>query len=178
MGFLSEHKKRLFFTILLFTVIWLIFTEFDFRSFIIGVFFIAAAAVMASWLFSQQSKGRNNYTSIQLIAIPRFILFFILQSILGGIDTAKRAFSKHLNIAPGFIHYQLRLLTLDVNTNLFFNLLSLLPGSAYVTNEPQGIVIHFLSLTESSIDEIKHCEQEVARLYNIKPTAASYGETK
>ena len=98
MGFLSEHKKRLFFTIILFTVIWLIFTEFDFRSFIIGVFFIAAAAVMASWLFSQQSKGRNNYTSIQLIAIPRFILFFILQSILGGIDTAKRAFSKHLNI--------------------------------------------------------------------------------
>jgi len=174
--FLNNNGKWII-TLLLFVIFWLIFTEMQLASFIVGVFFILAAVVVSNFLTRVQIKAEKAEHSIQWLAIPRFVVFFLVQSIIGGIDTAKHAFSPTLKMSPGFAYYKLNYLTQDINTDLFFNLLSLLPGSLYVTNEKEGIVIHFLSLNESSLASIVKCEQAVATLYNINCTNTHQGKT-
>jgi multicomponent Na+:H+ antiporter subunit E len=111
-------SKRFFFrdlkspalTALFFSLIWLLLVEFDYKSFIVGAFFILIATSMRFWLSTVNDKKIEVKTSIRLLALPKFMLFFVTQSIVGGLDTAKRAFSPSLNIKPGFIKYQMRFL--------------------------------------------------------------------
>jgi multicomponent Na+:H+ antiporter subunit E len=168
-------SKRFFFrdlkspalTALLFSLIWLVLVEFDSKSFIVGAFFIIIATSMSYWLRTVHDKTIEVKSSIRLLALPKFVLFFMTQSIVGGLDTAKRAFSPSLNIKPGFIKYQMRFLTMGVNSHIFTNLVSLLPGSLIVMQEPDGIIVHVLSLHAASHNDLAKCESIVANLYGI-----------
>ena len=159
--------KTLVLTIFVFTTVWLIFTEFDFNSLIIGIFFVSIAVAMNLWLRNFDKQQGNIQPSIRLLVVPKFLLFFIIQSIIGGLDTAKRAVSPSLEIVPSFIKYQMRFLSIGVNSNLFINLVSLLPGSLIVLQEDDGILVHVLSQNQAIQEDIAKCERIVADLYGI-----------
>jgi multicomponent Na+:H+ antiporter subunit E len=170
--FFFKDLKVLVFTALLLAFIWLVLVEFDYRSFIVGAFFILIATSLSYCLRVVQDKKVEVKSSIRLLLLPKFVFFFVTQSIVGGFDTAKRAFSPALNIKPGFIKYQMRFLTMGVNSNLFTNLVSLLPGSLIVMQEPDGIIVHVLSLNTASQNDLAKCESIVANLYGIDICAA------
>jgi multicomponent Na+:H+ antiporter subunit E len=165
--FFFKDVKVLVFTALLLALIWLVLVEFDYKSFIVGAFFILIATSLSYWLRVVQDKEVEVKSSIRLLLLPKFVFFFVTQSIVGGFDTAKRAFSPALNIKPGFIKYKMRFLTMGVNSNLFTNLVSLLPGSLIVMQEPDGIIVHVLSLNTASQSDLAKCESIVANLYGI-----------
>jgi multicomponent Na+:H+ antiporter subunit E len=168
---LLKNKQRLVVTSLLFFTIWLLFTQFDFASMLVGCFYITAAVLVSVWLFDIRTENNAKNISIKPLKVPQFIVFFIIQSVIGGTDTARRAFSPSLNIAPGFLNYRMRYLIDGVNTDFFLAMVGLLPGSVYVTKhsiESQSIVVHFLALNNNSLCEIEKCERAVAKLYGIK----------
>jgi len=178
-------SKRFFFrdlkspvlTAFLFSLIWLVLVEFDYKSFIVGAFFILIATSMSYWLSRIHDKTIEVKSSIRLLALPKLVLFFVTQSIVGGLDTAKRAFSPSLNIKPSFIKYQMCFLTMGVNSHIFTNLVSLLPGSLIVMQEPDGIIVHVLALHAASHSDLAKCERIVANLYGIN-TCAVMSSTK
>jgi multicomponent Na+:H+ antiporter subunit E len=159
--------KTVVLTTCLFLTVWLIFAEFNFDSLMVGVFFIFLAVAMNQWLLSVYKEKVAVKSSIRLSMLPNFILFFIKQSIIGGFDTAKRAVSPSLNITPGFIKYKTRFLGMGLNSHLFVNLVSLLPGSLIVLQDNDGILIHVLALNDKSLEDIAKCEVVVASLYGI-----------
>jgi multicomponent Na+:H+ antiporter subunit E len=168
-----QDVKVLVFTTLLFAFIWLLLVEFDYRSFIVGAFFILIAASLNYWLQLVQDKKIEVKSSIRILFLPKIVFFFVTKSIVGGFDTATRAFSPSLNIKPSFIKYQMRFLTVGVNSTLFTILVSLLPGSLVVMQEPDGIIVHVLSLNTASQKDLAECESIVANLYGIDICAAT-----
>lgn len=165
-SFIYNYKTMVLITCLFLTV-WLIFAEFNFDSLIVGFFFIFLAVAVNQWLLSVFKENDAVKSSIRFSMLPNFILFFIKQSIIGGFDTAKRAVSPSLNITPAFIKYKTRFLVMGLNSHLFVNLVSLLPGSLIVLQDKDGILIHVLALNEKSLEDIAQCEEVVANLYGI-----------
>lgn len=149
------------------TAVWLVLVEFDLASVIVGVLFVSLALAIHLRLKKQQSQDVRVDTPLRLAVLPRFILFFIVQSIVGGLDTAKRAFSPALNISPVFVRYKMQFLTIGINSTLFVNLVSLLPGSLIVLQEEDGILVHVLSINGNTQQDIAKCEKIVADLMGV-----------
>lgn len=146
---------------------WLLLTNGDVYSFVVGIFFIPLA-IYVSIILSRHTESIALKTSIKLTKIPSFALFFIIQSFKGGIDTALRAFAKPLNIKPEFIHYHIHSVPSGPPMNLFMNIVSLLPGSVSVIREKRGVLVHVLAKNENTLHEMCACEKAICELFGVE----------
>ena len=160
------------------TGFWFLLVDGDFSSLIVGVVFIPMSILVSVKLSekvgSAQKKHRVNFRKV-----PKFIVFFLYQSLKGGTSAAVRVFSFNMNLQPEFIHYPIKYLSPGLSMNLFLNVVSLLPGSVSVIKEPNGVLVHVLAVTDSTIDEIYECECIVGELFGLEmPTNTSNSSTK
>lgn len=118
-------------------------------------------------LSEKAGSGRNKYR-INVSKVPKFILFFLYQSLKGGTSTALRVFSFNMNLQPEFIHYSIKHLSPGLSMNLFMNVVSLLPGSVSVIRETDGVWVHVLTVSDSTIGEIYECECIISELFGIE----------
>lgn len=105
----------------------------------------AAAATWASLHLLPPSPGR-----IRLGALGRLVLRFLWQSIVGGIDVARRAFAPRLSLQPGYLVYPVRTQS-GPRRALFGALTSLVPGTLPVGSDPRAggaLVYHCLDLRQ------------------------------
>jgi multicomponent Na+:H+ antiporter subunit E len=158
---------------LLLTGFWLLLVGGDVTSLVIGVVFIPMS-IFVSHKLSEKAGGDPNDFRIQVIKIPKFIVFFLYQSIKGGMGTAQRVFSSNMNLKPEFIHYPIKFLPAGLPMNLFMNLVSLLPGSVSVIREPDRVLVHVLALTPTSLNEIYECECIIGELFGLATPSASH----
>lgn len=151
---------------LLLTGFWFLLVAGDPASLLVGVIFIPMSIFAASKL-SEKTDSTNEILRVNILKVPKFIGFFLYQSIKGGTDTASRVFSANLALEADFLHYHIKHLPAGLPMNLFMNVVSLLPGSVSVTREPNSVLVHVLAVTNSTIDEIYQCEVIISELFDI-----------
>lgn len=131
-----------------FFVFWLILYGVKSSALPVGV----AAAIMATWASRRLlPPGR---TRLRPIALVRLVLRFPLQSIIAGIDVARRALDPRLPLQPGFVVYQSRLPS-DPTRNVFCTIMGLLPGTLPSGSDESGnLVIHCLDVSQPVVEQL------------------------
>ena len=114
---------------------WLLLIGPDPAGLAAGVF-AAAAATWTSLRLLPPGGGRLRYA-----ALVRLMLRFIQQSIIGGLDVARRALSVRLPLRPGFVVYPARLPP-GLACNVFGALTSALPGTLPSGFDDRGALIY------------------------------------
>ena len=158
--------------LLFFASLWWLLSKGDVSSWVIGIIVVPFSAWLSIVLFKDTRLGRNRpahlvnpMQSIRVLRLFHFLPFFLLQSILGGWQTAKLAIRPSMPINPGFFRYDIRLQ--GSSARLFFMyLVSLLPGTVSAKLEEDELLIHALEISPQNSNDIKRCEQQVARLFS------------
>ena len=114
---------------------WLLLIGPDPADLVAGLF-AAAAATWTSLRLLPPSGGRLRYA-----ALGRLALRFMQQSIIGGLDVARRALDPRLPLQPGFVIYPVRLPP-GPACNTFSALTSVLPGTLPVGVDDHGALLY------------------------------------
>lgn len=125
-------------------------------------------SIFVSAKLSEKTDSANSVLHINIMKIPKFIGFFLYQSIKGGTDTAVRVFSPNMKLKPEFVLYPIKHLPAGLPINLFMNVVSLLPGSVCVIREPDSVLVHVLTVTNSTLSEIYECELIISELFGLE----------
>ena len=120
-----------------------------------------AAAVAATWTSLRllpPSAGAVRLGPL-LIQLPRFVW----QSVVAGIDVARRAFSAGPRLDTGFVVYRTRLPRGHARNN-YATMMSLLPGTLPCADDVDSIEFHCLDVSQPVADDLA---REEARLASV-----------
>ncbi len=140
-------------------VLWKICTGYDPSSWILGI----PAAGLFTWFSLTQAE--SNYR-IRFRALPAFLVYFLSQSVLTGLDVAKRALHPEREINPGFCTYPARLPPGSPRA-LFANMISLLPGTLSWSLVDGVHKVHLLSGHPMILEELAILESRVGKLFGL-----------
>lgn len=141
---------------LLFALIWVTLTHGDPGSWWIGLPAILLATFASTALLPPGKFG--------WLAFLRFLPFFLIRSLLGGIDVAWRVFHPGLPIAPRFADYPLRLPP-GLPQVFMASTTSLLPGTLSAELSNNCLKLHLLDGEKEFLPELIAIEEHVARLF-------------
>jgi multicomponent Na+:H+ antiporter subunit E len=146
-----------------FAVLWMLLTGGNPVDLGAGVVAILAA-VSTSLFLLPPSTGR-----VRPLAFAQFALHFLTQSLIAGIDVARRAFDPRLPLAPGFVHYPAALPPGPAR-NMFTSLTSLLPGSVPTGADASGrLLIHCLDVEQPMAAQLATEEAKFAQVIGAVP---------
>lgn len=147
--------------------VWFVATEADLAALPVGIPLALAGAALSVIL----SPG--TFSAIHLPGAMRFIRFFAVQSVLGGVDVALRALRPSMPLHPAIVRYPVRLG--DTWPRVFFvNTISMLPGTLSSHFEGDAIEVHVLDCTRPVIADLAAVEERIADLFgtNLPPLEA------
>jgi multicomponent Na+:H+ antiporter subunit E len=137
--------------------LWWVLTGGRVSSWIIGVPTIA----LALWVMG--AAPPTPLWPISFVGLLRFIPYFLLQSVHGGIDVARRAYSPSLPLDPQIIDFSLNL-PAGRPQIFFLNSVSLLPGTLSADLVGTTLKVHVL---DRKVDpQLGQLENRVAHLFN------------
>lgn len=151
--------RALLFRLVLYTVLWWGLSEGRLPSILPALGFIVLTTGVS---FSCIPPGRWN---IRVTALPGFLIFFLVQTFLAGMDVARRAFHPQLPLAPDVVAYTLQLPRQSAKI-FFVWTVSLLPGTASVALEENQVLIHVLDKHQAQQDKLQSIEERIARLFS------------
>ncbi|WP_044900848.1 Na+/H+ antiporter subunit E [Myxococcus stipitatus] len=123
---------------------------------------VVTVVLVVSFMLSPPRKY-----SWRLLDIARFAVFFLVGSVQGGFDVARRALAPGLPISPVFIRYRLRL-PAGAPCTVFRLTLSLMPGTLNADVLGEVLVVHSLvDRGEVLQHELEDLERRVARLFGL-----------
>ena len=93
-----------------------------------------------------------------LLLLPRFLW----QSLVAGLDVARRAFAPRLDLQPGFVDYRTRLPPGSAR-NAFELISSLMPGSVASDEHEASIEFHCLDIAQPVAEQLAAEERAYAR---------------
>jgi multicomponent Na+:H+ antiporter subunit E len=147
-----------------FAVFWVLLTGGNPADLAAGAVAILAA-VWTSLCLLPPSTGR-----VRPLALARFALHFLKQSLIAGIDVARRAFDPRLPLTPGFVHYPAGLPSGPAR-NMFTSLTSLLPGSVPIGADAKGrLLIHCLDVDQPISAQLVAEEARFAQVIGAAPS--------
>lgn len=101
----------------------------------------------------------------------RFAPFFLLRSLLGGVDVSWRAFHPDMPIAPDLIEYGLRIPP-GLPRVFMVNTVSLLPGTLSAELDRDVLKVHVLDGRKDFLAVIESVEKRVAGMFAASRTLA------
>jgi len=104
---------------------------------------LAAAAATALSLRLLPPSGWR----VHPVALARLALRFVGQSVVAGVDVARRALDPRLPLRPGFVSVPLRIPPGPAR-NAFASLASLLPGTLPVADDGEAVLFHCLDVAQ------------------------------
>lgn len=137
--------------------LWVLLIGIDPLDLAVGVF-AAAAATWAS--LRLLAPGRH---PVRLGALPGLALRFVWQSVIAGVDVARRAFSPGPPLRPGFVTYPTGY-PRGPARNAFASLSSLLPGTVPVRDDEQDLLYHCLDVDQPIAAALAAEEAAVSRV--------------
>jgi len=155
----------IFLRIAFFSIIWLVLVEGRLDSLWVG-----SVAIMASTYLSLRLLP---VFSINILALPPFLIFFLWRSLIGGIDVAKRVIGTRLNIAPDLIVYPCQFSN-ELAQTFFINTVNLLPGTLVISCEEGNLIIHVLDKNSNNEFELREIEKKIAKI--LKTNTANTGK--
>lgn len=102
--------------------------------------------------------------SPQLLAALIFGGYFLLRSVVAGVDVARRLLSPRLPIRPGYVTYTTSLPAGSPRW-LLANVLSLLPGTLSVTLRGDQLELHCLDTALPVREDVASTELRIARMF-------------
>jgi len=144
------------FRLALFGVIWWGLAGGSFQDWPLGLFFVLAAAVSSMFLV----PGQN----LRLLGLLGFIPFFLLLSLLGGLDVTSRAFRPSMPLETGIIMHTVQLEHPTARL-LFVWVVSLLPGTASVQLMDKRLRIHVLDMHQPHQQRLQDLENRIQALF-------------
>jgi len=99
---------------------------------------------------------------LRLGALFGFMPHFLWQSVLAGVDVARRALSPRMPLNPGFIVYRVGFRP-GLARNEFASITSLLPGSVPVGDSEDSMVYHCLDVDEPVAEQMAAEEARLRR---------------
>jgi multicomponent Na+:H+ antiporter subunit E len=127
---------------------WLVLTGADAGDLAAGL----VAAVAATWASLRLMPAQQ--WSLRPIKLAGYVLHFLRQSIVAGIDVAWRALDPRLRLRPGFVVYQAQLPP-GTTREAFCAIMSLMPGTLPCgPAEGNGLTIHCLDVTQPVAEQL------------------------
>jgi multicomponent Na+:H+ antiporter subunit E len=142
-------------------VVWLVITGANPQALLIGLLAAAAATALGLRLLPPGSQQVSMLTLLELLP------GFLADSLRGGLDVARRALHPSLPVRPGWIDYPLRLPPGAGRVSLG-DLLSLMPGTLAAGEHRDGLCVHCLEVTESTVPQIAREEARIGRSMGIE----------
>lgn len=146
----------------LLALLWWTLTAGEPASWFIGVPVVVFAA------FLSRAVRSPHRVRISLSAALRYVGFFLIESIKGGIDVAARAMLPGQRVAPCFLMYRTTL-PAGWPRALFANTVSLLPGTLTADISDDRLNLHALAVDMRPLEGVRACEQAVAAVFKIRP---------
>jgi multicomponent Na+:H+ antiporter subunit E len=103
-------------------------------------------------------------TRLHIVGLLRFAPWFLLESVRGGTDVARRALSPDMRLATGFLEYRLQLESPAAHV-FFANAVSLLPGTLSVALRGDVLRIHALDMRQPLLDRLRRLERRVEQVF-------------
>ena len=130
----------------------------------LGLWLVLAGSKLADLPVGVAAAGLATWTSLRLLppsrSRPRFATLAVLtvrffwQSVVAGIDVARRALDPRLPLRPGFVTYPTRLEP-SLARNAFLTLSSLLPGTLPTGSDEEGaVLIHCLDVGQPVVAQM------------------------
>jgi multicomponent Na+:H+ antiporter subunit E len=156
----SRYRSAMAFALryAIFAVLWWVLAEGDLRAPLLAAVIVLGATVSSMLL--QRPSGRR----WSPLAALKLAGYFLLQSVLGGVDVARRALAPAMPVRPALIEYELTL-SPGFATVLYAWLVSLTPGSASVHLESGTLTIHVLDERLPVKRTLRALEQRVAAVF-------------
>ncbi len=151
----------------LFLLIWWLLTNGDQASWWIGLPAVVLVVLVSLALIPP--------LPIAWRATIHFVPFFLIRSLMGGIDVAWRVFHPHLPIKPDLVEYPLWLPP-GLPRVVMANIVSLLPGTLAAELDHSGLTVHVLDRGNNFKAELVKVEEHVARLFGLSREADSGGQ--
>lgn len=125
------------------------------------------------WGFAVVGVGLATYVSFRLggrrrLRLPRlaaFVPYFVLRSVVAGVDVARRALGPGDRVRPGFVTLSLGLSS-DQARVFYARVISLLPGTVSVRLEGDTLVAHALDVESPVAETLREVESRVAYLFD------------
>ena len=76
---------------------WLVLAGGDLGSWPVGAFTVA----LALWVIRALPSTR----SIRIAGVARFVVYFLVESLISGMHVARRALEPRLSLSPGLVRY-------------------------------------------------------------------------
>jgi multicomponent Na+:H+ antiporter subunit E len=124
-----------------FFVLWVLLSDGNPSDLAVGVV-AASAAAWASLRLLPPGTSR-----VRPVALAGLAVRFLRQSVVAGVDVARRALDPRLPVHPGFVVYPVGL-PRGPARHAFTTLMSLLPGTVPTGPSQGGILIHCLDLSQ------------------------------
>jgi multicomponent Na+:H+ antiporter subunit E len=124
------------------------------------------AATTATWA-SQKLLPPGSF-GIRASDLPRYFVHFLWQSVVAGIDVARRAFSPQIPLHPGYVRFVCRY-PQGPARNAFASLTSLMPGTVPVEDASASLLYHCLDTRQPIAEQLAREEVEVSRLLTNEP---------
>jgi multicomponent Na+:H+ antiporter subunit E len=142
--------------------LWLVLSEGSLNGLWLGILTVTLAWAVAD----RQLSGATE--EIKPGGLPAFFLFFAIQSLFGGLDVARRAFSPRLKVNPGVVRLELRMSR--EKARFFYSLvIGLFPGSVCTRLEADFIEVHVLDRSPEVIENLRQAERKVSDLSQTGP---------
>jgi multicomponent Na+:H+ antiporter subunit E len=142
---------------LLYFALWIVIDQSAKPANLVVGLLASAAATWASLKLLPPASGRVRL-GLLLLLLPRFLW----QSLVAGIDVARRAFSPRLRLQPGFVDYPVGL-PRGAARNAFELIASLMPGSVASGETPGTITFHCLDTRQPVVEQLAAEERAYAK---------------
>lgn len=132
--------------------------------------FGAATAAVAAWTSLKLLPAGT--LRIRLWPLLTLVPRFLWQSVVAGVDVARRAFDPRLPLAPGFVVYRPQLAP-GAARNVFTSYSSLLPGTVPCGEVEGGVVYHCLDVGQPVVAQLSAEETRLTRAIAPRDAAAA-----
>lgn len=120
------------------------------------------AVVGATWLSLRLLPPSRSAGS--LVALVQLVVRFLRQTVVAGVDVARRALDPRLPLRPGLVTYPVRFAP-GAARNSFCTLTCLVPGTLPVgTDEHDALIIHCLDVDQPIVAQLNAEETLLARV--------------
>lgn len=144
-----------------FCLLWWMLTGGSFYAWTIGFATIAAALAVSIAL---HPPGMHR---VRVGRVPGFFIFFLAQSIRGGIQVAAMALRPRMALHPEILELRLRL-PHEAERIFLASILSLLPGTLSAGLAGNLLHLHVLDSRHPIEEEVRAAEHRVARLFGTE----------
>ena len=144
----------------LFAVLWIVLTG----LYPGGLYFALPAVAAATWASLLTLPPRDRRGSV--LAALRLAIGFLWQSVLGGIDVARRAFDPRMPLAPGWRLVRTRLPEGGARVALASEI-SLLPGTLAAGSRGDDLLVHCLDTRQDVAAATAREEARIAQAVGL-----------